>query len=162
MEEAKRRREGFEGGYRQDRTQGTAPLCFASFAQRGQSPCATEGAVVDFLGFGEVSGRTGDVVGGSGRELFHERDQLQTEFVAENIGLQIGGVGDIGLTDGIEVSKDLLPADTKQRTDDVAISGTDARETMNACASQKIHEQGLHRIVAVMSHTDRLSTDIIA
>ena len=61
----------------------------------------------------------------------------------------------------MEIIHNLLTTDTKQRTDDMAVTGSDASETMNAGTSQEIHQQSLNSIVAVMSNADRRSTNIL-
>ena len=53
---------------------------------------------------------------------------MQTDFVAEDIIDEVGGVGDVVLADGIEILEDVLTADAEQRTDNVAVAGTDARQ----------------------------------
>ena len=146
------------------RTQGTVPLCFVNFAQRGQSPCATPSApkfVIDLFGLGEIGGGAGDVIRGGGRKLIEKGNQTQTDFVAEDIIDEVGGVGDVVLADGIEVLEDVLAADAEQRTDNVAIAGTDASQTVNACTAEKVHQESLHRIVTMMGDTDSLGPDIL-
>ena len=65
------------------------------------------------------------------------------------------------MTDGIEVLEDVLTADAEQRTDNVAVARTDARETVNACTTEEVHEKGLYGVVTMMGDTDGLGSDIL-
>ena len=116
--------------------------------------------IVELFGLGEVGCGAGNIVGGSRRELFEKGDELQTDLVAEDVRLEVGGIGDVVLTDGIEVLEDVLTADAKQRTDDVLIAGTDARESVDACTAKEVHHEGLDGIITMMGHADGLGTDI--
>ena len=87
---------------------------------------------------------------------------MQADLVAQHIVDGIGGIGNKRLTDGMEEFFDISTAHTQQRTDHSAILRTDARKPVNARTIHQVHQQGLYRIVAVMSHTDRLGTKILA
>ena len=117
--------------------------------------------IVKLFSLGEVGGGAGNIVGGSRRELFEKGDELQTDLVAEDVRLEVGGIGDVVLTDGIEVLEDVVTADAEQGTDDVFIMGTDARESVNTGTTEKVHQEGLDGIVTMMGHTDGLGPNIL-
>ena len=93
--------------------------------------------------------------------MFEQRQEIQADLVAQHVGLKVGGVCDVILTDGIEILQDLLTADTEQGTDDMTVTGTDARQSMDACPTEEVHEQRLNGIVPMMGHADCLGTKII-
>ena len=100
--------------------------------------------------------------GSGGRELIEKGDQAEADLVAENIIDEVGGVGDVVLADGIEVLEDVVTADAEQGTDNVAVAGTNACKTVDACTTEKVHEKGLDSVITMMGDTDGLGTDILA
>ena len=94
--------------------------------------------------------------------MFEQRQEIETNLITQHVGLQVSGVDDVVLSDGIKILQDLLTTDTEQRTDDVAVSGTDARQSVDAGTTEEVHEQRLYGIVTMVSYTDRLSSDVVA
>ena len=95
------------------------------------------------------------------RELIEKGNQAEADFVAEDIIDKVGGVGDVALADGIEILEDILTADTEQGADNVAVAGTDAREAVDACTTEEVHQEGLDGIVTMMGDTDGLGPDVL-
>ena len=91
-------------------------MCFVNFAHRCQSPCAlglaSDFSIVDFLGFGEIMGAAGDVVGGTGIDVLDERQELETDLIAKHVGLEVGGVCNIRLILLAQVGLNVLTTDT--------------------------------------------------
>ena len=79
--------------------------------------------------------RTRHTLQGMRYNLFHQGNEIQTDFVTQGIVLKISRVCHIVLSDGMEEILYLLTTDTKQRTHDISILGTNTRQTMNTCTS---------------------------
>ena len=43
----------------------------------------------------------------------------------------------------------------------MAVAGTDARQTVNACTAEEVHQEGLYGIVTMMGDADGLGPDVL-
>ena len=121
----------------------------------------TDGGIEHTLGLGQAACRARDIRGGSRIDGLQKGDDLQADFIAHNVGYEVGAVGDIRLTSSIKKTDNLSASDIQQRTDNVTITRTDACQPVDAGAADKVHQQRLDGIVLMVGHADVLGTNIL-
>ena len=82
--------------------------------------------VIDGGSLADVLGRLENIADGTRRDGLQLWNDVQTQFVAHHIGLQIGGVGDISLMLPGQPCFNLLATDTEQGTENKTIARLDA------------------------------------
>ena len=87
-----------------------------------------------------------------GVDAAHQGQQLQAYLVAGVIGLKIGAVCYICLACGVEPLFNLIAGYAEQGTDYAAVFWLDAGKALDSCASDKIEQDGLDGIIAVVCY----------
>ena len=109
-----------------------------------------EQGLIEMLGRLEVGDGGGDGAVGSGLQLTEEREQLVAHLVAAVVE---GGIGEVfHMVEVVAggIGFDVVAAKRKQGTDHMGLHRQDAMETGKASAAEKIEEEGLVGIVAVV------------
>ena len=63
--------------------------------------------------------------------------------------------------EAVKKADNLSTGDTEQRTHNMTIAGTDARQSVNACTTNEVHQQRLDSIVLMVGHADILGSDVL-
>ena len=104
--------------------------------------------------------RLGDVVPGCRVQRFEQRNHVVTDLVAQGIIFQIRGIGYVILFLLCQIVEHILSADAEQRSQDVAVLGSDGSESVHARTSEQVEQQGLHIVVTMVSHADAIGFDV--
>ena len=115
-----------------------------------------------FLSLAYPLSRAGNVGRRSGIDALQQRQHLQPYLITHDVGHEITAVGDVILSHSIEKINDFLAGDAQQRAHHMAVARPDARQAVNTRATNEVHQQRLHGVVLMMSHTDLRGTDILA
>ena len=70
--------------------------------------------------------------------MLQERDYIETDFVATEFVAKIGGVDDVVQMLLAEVGEDFLSGEAEEWTNDMGIAGTNATESMEPSATDKV------------------------
>ena len=70
--------------------------------------------------------------------MLQERNDIETDFVATEFVVKIGGVGDVVQMLLAEVGEDFLSGEAEERTNDMGIAGTNATESMEPSATDEV------------------------
>ena len=103
-----------------------------------------------------------DILGGLGVERLQEGDDVMAELVAGGVILEVGGVGDVGLTFPGKICLDVGAAHVEQWAEDVTVDGAYACHATNACSTHHVHEHCLYIVIAVMCHHDGFGSYVLA
>lgn len=124
--------------------------------------------VIDGLYGLQSSACVGDIGHCRGVYFLEQRYDLQAELVACGISLKVCAVGDPRLLSGIKELHYLLAAHVEQRSNDAHLPSAPfdstlrlhPRKSMDARSTDKVHQQCLSLVVAVVCHTDAVGTEV--
>lgn len=118
--------------------------------------------VEEALGISHPAGCQSDVLRSGGIDLLKQRQHFEPNLITHHIRDEVGSVDHVLLPKGIKVLENVGTADAEQRTHDVTVSRTDARQPVNACTANEVHQQRLDGIVAMVGNTNLTCTDILS
>ena len=90
------------------------------------------------LGLSQILCRLGDVVFSCRIQRFKQRNHMVADFVAQGIIFQIRGIGYVILFLLCQIVEHILSADAEQRSQDVAVLGSDGSESVHARTSEQV------------------------
>ena len=85
---------------------------------------------------------------------------MVADFVAQGIIFQIRGIGYVILFLLCQIVEHILSADAEQRSQDVAVLGSDGSESVHARTSEQVEQQGFHVVITMVCHADAVGVDV--
>ena len=116
--------------------------------------------VVDQFGLSYLSCRASNILLDGRVDGLQQGDDFETDFIAHDIRHKVGTVSHIGLMEAFKKADNLGTGNAKQWTNDMTVARSDACQSVDACTTNKIHEERLDGIILMVSHTDVIGSDI--
>ena len=83
---------------------------------------------------------------------FHQRKEIQPDFVPHVFILQVGTIRNIILADGIQITDDAFSAFLQQRTYHTAILVCNTFQSIYSSTSYQVEQKSLYTIIPMMGH----------